>query len=83
LLADRCEAQTRWHDLRAALAPWMMNQLWASKKARVELEDLVVYNMMQAEESKPERTPEEASADLQNKINSTFQMLAAAAQAKR
>jgi hypothetical protein len=83
LLADRCEARTKWEDMRAALAPWMMNLLWATKKGRVELDELMVFNMMRGAAEKPQTTPEEESAKLQNRINTTFGMLVEAARAQK
>lgn len=76
LLADRCEAQVRWHDLRAALAPWMMNRLWATKGGKVELEDLCVINMMDTVGAVAEEPPEAKAEKLQGRIQATFEALA-------
>lgn len=36
LLADRDVLHVRWHDMRSALAPFVMNCLWSKGKAKLE-----------------------------------------------
>lgn len=82
LLAERCEAGVKWQDMRAALAPWMMNMLWATKKGKVDLDELMVYNMMQAGTTSTQPTQEERDVELQSRIKGTFEMLGAVARAR-
>jgi hypothetical protein len=62
--------------MRAALAPWMMNMLWATKKGKVQLEDLMVINMLDSEGNREPLAPQDAATDLQNRVHNTMQMLA-------
>lgn len=68
--------------MRAALAPWMMNQLWATKKGRFELEELMVYHMMNKQQKIDAKPPEQKEAELQTRIHQVFGMVAEAAKRK-